>query len=434
MSEGVRSGLSRRGFLGYAGGVAFPLLVPGRVLGAGGEPGANGRLNVAIVGCGNISRGHTAFFSSDPRTWVVAVCDVDRARAVTRKETVDRNCATRLGKDSCDDCAVYGDFREALARPEVDLVAVCTPDHWHVPIAAAAMRAGKDVYCEKPLTLTIAEGRTLVETARRYGRVLQTGSQQRSGRNFRFACELVRNGRIGELRRVETRIGQAPSCAAEPTMPVPDGFDYDFWLGPAPWAPYTAKRCHGTFRWIRDYSGGKMTDWGAHHNDIAQWGMGMECSGPVAVRGKGEFPTSGLFDVATRFVVEYRYANGVTLTCRDDGENGVRFEGTEGWVCVSRRRIDAEPKSLLKTEFGPDEVHLYRSASHHDNFLQCVATRRETVAPPEIGHRSASVCHLGNIAMLLGRELTWDPDRETFVGDPEANRMLSRPLRGEWLI
>jgi predicted dehydrogenase len=360
-----------------------------------------------------------------PDFQVVAVCDVDRKFLENARE--------RAGLAESD---AYGDFREVLARDDVDAVLIATPDHWHVPMSIAAAEAGKDVYCEKPLTLTVAEGRALVEAVRRCGVVLQTGSQQRSGLRFRQACELVRSGRIGQLRTIlvelpgNNREDPGPWTPEEP----PPHFDYDMWLGPAPWAGYTPARCHYNFRFIRDYSGGQITNWGAHHLDIAQWGNDTELSGPVRIEGRGEFPTDTyLFNVVTRVDFECEYANGVKLVCRTGG-NGLWFEGDEGRIYVDRSRITSEPGTILDTPIGPNDVHLYESRDHKLNFYECCRTRRDPVADVEIGHRSATLCHIANISMLLKRPLRWDAEHERFVDDDEANRHLSRPMRAPWHV
>ncbi|NOY82816.1 MAG: Gfo/Idh/MocA family oxidoreductase [Kiritimatiellaeota bacterium] len=427
------SPLSRRKFL-RTGAAAGMVVLVRPALGGAPRVAPSNRITVGSIGLGGMGNANLGGFINRNEIQVVAVCDVDAAHREAARERVERHYAAQTRSGVYRGCAAYNDFRELLARPDIDVVVIATPDHWHVPIAVAAARAGKDMYCEKPLTLTVHEGRVLSDTVRRHGRVLQVGSQQRSSRRFRFACELVRNGRIGRVLKVETRIGGAPSCGIEPPMPVPEGFDYDFWLGQAPEAPYTRLRCHGSFRWLFDYSGGKMTDWGAHHNDIAQWALGTERSGPVEVDGVGVFPEEGLFNVPIRFDATYRYADGVVLTCTSRGENGVFFQGTDGWVFVSRSRIDAHPKSLLKETIGTNEIHLYDSRDHRGNFLECVRTRAEPIAPPEIGHRSATVCHIGNISMLLGRKLRWDPHKEIFPDDAAANRMLRRAMRSPWRI
>jgi predicted dehydrogenase len=382
------------------------------------------RIAIGCIGVGNMGTSDLRAFKNNAGAQVVAVCEVDAERLQAARKLAG------IDEKSC-----YGDFRELLARTDIDAVTVVTPDHWHVPICIAAVRAGKDVYCEKPLTLTILEGRRLAEEVKRYGRILQTGSQQRSGEEFRRACELVRNGYIGEVKTVIAGLpGNNRKC--EPTwepQPVPEGFDYDFWLGPAEWAPYHVQRCHYEFRFLLDYSGGQVTNWGAHHLDIAQWGLGMDDSGPVEVVGRGEFPATGLFTTATKVDFECTYVNGVKLLCRTGG-GGTRFEGTKGWVHVNRGSLKAEPASLLTQTLGANEIHLYESRNHHRNFLDCVRSRRQPICDAEIGHRSSTVCHLGNIAMLLKRPLKWDPVKEEFVGDDVANRMRWRPARAQWAI
>lgn len=420
-----KNSISRRRFLQQGAAVgtalAFPAIVPASVFGANAP--AN-RITIASIGLGGMGTHDMRGFLANPGAEVVALCDVD-ARHLEAARVI-----AKLPPRAC-----TPDFRELLARSDIDAAVVATPDHWHVPIALAAVKAGKDVYCEKPLTLTIAQGRVLADAVQRYGRVLQTGSQQRSGSEFRRACELVRNGRIGTLQTMQVRIpGNNKTCPPvwQP-MPVPAGFDYDRWLGPAPWAPYTEQRCHYQFRFILDYSGGQITNWGAHHLDIAQWGNGTDHSGPVAVEGRGVFPREGLFTTALHVDVTYTYANGVRLFLKTGG-TGTRFEGTDGWIFVDRGKLAASPESLLHAQIGPNELHLYESHDHKQNFLDCVRLRKQPVASAEIGHRSATLCHLGNIAMLLGTRLEWDPAEERFRNCDAANRMRSRSMRSPWRV
>jgi len=419
-------GISRRKFLKSSAAavstiLATPAIVPSSVFGARAP---SNRIAVGSIGLGGMGTGNMKGFKGKSDSQVVALCDVDASHLEEARKIAE------LAPKSC-----YGDFRELLARDDIDAVVVSTPDHWHVPISIAAVRAGKDVYCEKPLTLTIGQGRALADEVKRYGRVLQTGSQQRSSDNFRFACELVRNGRIGKVHTVRVGIpGNNKKC--EPTWtpePVPRGFDYDLWLGPAPWAPYHHQRCHYEFRFLLDYSGGQPTNWGAHHLDIAQWGLGMDNSGPVEIIGDGEFPDTGLFTTATNVYFEAVYANGVKLICKTGGSN-TRFEGSDGWVNVKRGGLETEPESLKNETIGPDEIHLYKSRDHKQNFLDCIKSRKDPIASAEIGHRSASLCHLGNIAMLCDRKLRWDPAKERFIGDSAANSMLDRPMRSPWRL
>lgn len=383
---------------------------------------------MGVIGTGLQGVSDMRGFLSIDDVQVVAVCDVDKAHRNQAKQIVDQAYGNN-------DCAAYNDFREITRRSDIDAVVISTPDHWHVLPAVDAAKHGQDLYVEKPLTLTIKEGRVLSDVVRRYGRVLQTGSQQRSDKNFRFVCELVRNGRLGKLHTVRVTI-PGNNRTTGPTwtpQPVPEGFDYDFWLGPAPWQPYHEQRCHYQFRFILDYSGGQVTNWGAHYLDIAQWGLGMDDSGPVEITGHGEFPSSGLFTTATKVDFRCTYADGVELTCMTGGQ-GIRFEGSDGWIFVNRRRLQAEPASLLQERIGPDEIHLYESRDHKQNFLDCVRSRKKPVADVEIGHRSATICHLGNIAMLRGGRFKWDPVHEKFTGDEAANRMRSRPMRSPWTL
>jgi predicted dehydrogenase len=320
-------------------------------------------------------------------------------------------------------------------------VQIATPDHWHTLPAVEAAKSGKDIFLQKPLTLTIREGRVLSDTVRRYNRVFQVGSQQRSDSRFRRACELVRNGRIGKIQTVKVGFGTDPGTDPQRPMPVPEWLDYDRWLGQAPWAAYTENRVHpqqgydrpGWLR-IRDYGAGMMTGWGSHHLDIAHWGMDAEHTGPVEIEGQAQFPKDGLWNVHGSFRVEYAYDNGVKVICADNQKNqqGILFEGTEGWVYVGRGRIDAQPKSLLEETIGAEETKLYVSNNHKGNFYECVKSRAATIAPAEVGHRSCTVCLLGEIAMQLGRKLRWDPRKEEFVNDVDANRVLSRPMRSPW--
>jgi predicted dehydrogenase len=333
-------------------------------------------------------------------------------------------------------CAQYNDFRELIARPDIDLLCLAVPDHWHAIPAIMGARAGKHIYGEKPLALTVTEGRAMVEAVRRYGCIWQTGSWQRSVSHFRVACELVRSGRAGRLQRVEVGIGLSPTIGPQPVMPVPDGFDYEMWLGPAPWAPYHQDRCLYNFRFILEYSGGQVTNYGAHSFDMAQWGNNTDQTGPVEIADAGsEWPTDGLFDVAKEVKFRARYANGVELECITRKDNvGCRFEGTEGWIETGYGGFFTEPASLKTSIIGPSEIHLGDSTNHIRNFLDCIKTRTDPIAPVEIGHRSATICHIANIAMQLKRKLQWDPVAEKFAGDDQANRLLSRAKREPWQL
>ncbi len=395
----------------------------------------NDKPGILLVGCGGQGRADTGLAAKFGR--IVAVCDVDSNHAAQAAEQFKAE-------------AKFSDFRKAIEHPSVDVVITGTPDHWHTLVNIHAMRAGKDVYSEKPLTLTIAEGKKLVEVARQTGRILQTGSQQRSDARFRLACELVRNGRIGKLKHILTQLPSGPVDGPFDPKPVPKELDWDFWQGQTPQVDYMPQRCHVFFRFWYDYSGGTVTDWGAHHNDIAQWGNGTERSGPISAEGKAlAAPVPGGYTAIGRYEINYEYANGVTLTCktiarenfygqptgevRQPGEqNGVRFEGSDGWIFVARGKIEASDPELLKTELPAGATRLYASNNHMGNFFDCVRSRKPPICEPEIGHRSVSVCHLGVISLRLGRKVHWDPAKEMFVDDAEANRLLSREMRKPW--
>ncbi|MFV1968661.1 MAG: Gfo/Idh/MocA family protein, partial [Pirellulaceae bacterium] len=411
---------------------AAPCIISATALGSGRRAAASDRITTALIGSGG--RGQQIMAGGDQ---IVAVCDVDNSHCQRAKEKIDALSGHR-------GCTPYRDFRDVLLREDIDAVVVATPDHWHALIAIAAMKAGKAVYVEKPMTFAIDEGRVMAEVARRYGTVVQVGSQQRSDEKFIRACELVRNGRIGDLKSVFVGIETRPGKNAEPwtPAPVPDALDYDLWLGPAPWAPYHKDRCHYNFRFVSDYSGGDVTNWGAHHLDITQWALNADDSGPERIQGTGRRNPSGLHDVFYDVHVDFTYANGVTVklrTERFEGTGGIRFEGTEGWIYVSRSKIDAEPKSILTSRIGPNEVHLTLpggQATHMGLWLDCVRSRnaKGVNVPVEVGHRSATLCHLANMAMELKRELKWDPAREEFIDDDIANRMKSRTPRGRWKL
>lgn len=433
----------RRAFLGRAcAAVAAPLILPGRVLGANGTVAPSNRIALGFIGLGGHGVGvNLKSFMNLPDAQVVALCDVDSQRLGQARELTRKHHSQHRKDGGAGGCFATGDWREVVTREDVDAVIVSTPDHWHVLPSVVAMRAGKDVMCEKPLSLTVREGRILSDTAARYARVFQTASENRSKRNFLRVCELVRNGRIGKLHTIRTELptGRGSVGAqgkAYPPEPVPPDLDYDMWLGPAPEAPYTPARCHFNFRWIFDYSGGYMTDWGAHINDIAQWGNDTEHSGPVSVRGHGTFPEDGLYNTAVEWEVTYRYANGVTLVCKS-GTPSIRFEGADGWLRVPTWGGNPEASSpeILRSPIGPGDVRLRTCAGREQrDFLDCIKTRSPTYAPAETGHRTATICHIGNIAMILGRKLHWDPEAERFANDEQANAMLSRPMRAPWVL
>ncbi len=385
-----------------------------------GSPGKrlspNERPGIALIGAGG--RGRSDANTAGNYGDVIAVCDVDERH---------RNKAAKELKAEHQ----YHNFRSLLQeRDDVHVVVNGTPDHWHTLINLMAVRTGRDIYSEKPLTLTIDEGKRLVREVKRHGTVFQTGSQQRSDSNFRKACELVRNGRLGKLKHIEVGLPTGPKEGPFSAEPVPSALDWDFYQGQARWMPYNGHNAHWNFRWWYRFSGGQMTDWGAHHCDIAQWGHGTERSGPVSVNGKeivGGMP--GGYTTAVEYRVEYKYQDGVTMTVTNRADRGVRFEGSDGWIFVSRGELKASDDSLLDEPLSGDVIRLYQSDNHMKNFFDCVRDRKDPVADAEIGHRSVSVAHIGVISMRAGRPLKWDPEQEQFLGEIEANQWLSRDMR-----
>jgi len=432
--------LNRRQFLkGTACTVAAPLIIPASALGRAGRLAPSERIVLGSLGVGTMGFVDMNACLNIREAQLVAVCDVKRAMRERAKQAVDK----RYGNT---DCAVYNDFRELLSRSDVDAVTIATLDSWHVPHALAAVRAGKDIYLEKPMGMSIREARVLRDAVHRYGRVFQFGTQQRSSQEFRHACEIVRNGRLGELRtiKVGVRAGadERSGLKTYTPEPVPAGLDYDLWLGPAPWAPYTTARLRYP-HWfhISDYSLGYVSGWGIHHIDIAQWGNGTELTGPVEIEGSARFPDNdALCDNPLSWETRMKYANGVDLAFTGSGpgfagvREGITFEGPDGWVWVNRGAIEAEPKSLLKEPIGPDDIRLPVSTSHQGNFLECVRTRQKTICNIDVAVRSDTVCQLAWCAFHLRRKLRWDPAQESFINDPDANRKLTRPLRAPWRL
>ncbi len=429
----MKRGYTRRHFLKNSAGAAAilsgvaPTIIPAHVLGADAP---SNKVAVGFIGVGDHGTAwNLSFYLKNPKARVVAVCDVDSNRLYRAKETVNE----RYGNE---DCFATKDFREILARKEVDAVMISTPDHWHTIMSLMAIAAGKDVQCEKP-TLTIHEGKVLSAAVRKHKKVFQTSTEDRAVPEYHRMAELVRNGRIGKLQRIEVTLPKQPMEPGDPTpQPVPKNLDYEMWLGPAPFKPYTKDRVHFNFRWIWDYSGGIICDWGTHLFDTAQWANDTEHSGPVEVEGTGTHWSGGLYDTVKDYDLTYRYANGVVMTCKP-GEPSLRFIGTDGWVGNSgwRGKVEASSPAILDSKVGPEEVRLYTNpAGEHDDFLNCVKSRKDPYFPVEIGHRVSTVCHLGNLAIKLGRKLKWDPVKEEFPGDAEANKWLDRERRNPWQL
>ena len=422
--------LTRRGFLKGAAAAgaaaALPAIVPASVLGADAP---SNKIVMGAIGIGGMGRGDLGGLLGDSRVHYVGVCDVDAKNSDRAKKMVD-------GRYKNNDCKTYLDFRELIGRGDLDAVQTALPDHWHAVPAIAAAKAGCDIHGQKPFARSIREGRAMVNAVQRYGRVWQTGSQQRSDGRFRFACELVRNGRVGKVHHVQVGLPTGGGGGSTAAKPVPEGLDWEWWLGPAPWRPYQGFGPHWNWRWIMDYSGGQLTDWCGHHVDIAHWGLGYDYTGPVEIQGKGVYPTEGLYDAPTEYNFTCKYKTGVEISVTNNRINaqGTKWIGDKGWVYVKRGRIDAEPKSLLQEKIGPGEIKLYNSGGHKRNFIDCVISRKLTICPAEVGHRSISVGLLGEIAMLTGRKIKFDPDTEQIIGDPGASALLGRPYREPWQL
>ena len=448
--------LNRRDFLKGAGLAAAPLVLPARALGLGALPPPSERVTLGYVGVGGRGNALAYRFLRVPGAQSVAVCDAKKERLESTAAAFDAFYAERDGKGSYRGCAKYGDFRELLAREDIDAVVIATPDHWHVPVALAAVRAGKDVYVEKPLSTAVTWNQALRTEVQRYGAVFQYGTQQRSDPKFRIACELVRNGLIGELRRMEA---WCPGMAARGTyektskgggsvkpIPVPPGLDYEMWLGPAPWSAYTKDRCTewGAYH-VYDNSLGFIAGWGAHPLDIAQWGHGSDHTAPVYYEGTGRIPQHGLFDTISDWNVHGRYADGVTLRFMNSGtaepvvsqyrkftNHGTTFFGSKGWVSVDRGGLYASDPAVLRAKPGPGAVRLYASDDHWRNFIESVRLRRPAVSPVEAAVQSDIISHLSDICIRTGRPVRWDPEQEVILGDKAAARRLHRPLRSPW--
>lgn len=423
---------SRRAFLRTssraAAVLAVPQLVPARLLGAASP---SHQITVGFIGTGDHGTGwNLRRYLTLPESRVLMVCDVDGTRMKRAKEIVDEQYRNR-------DCALSNDFRDVLARSDLDAVMISTPDHWHTLISVLALRAGKDVQCEKP-TLSIDEGKVLIQTVRQHRKVFQTSTEDRSIPVYHRMAELVRNGRIGKLERIEVILPRQPNVPGDPTpQPVPADFDWEMWLGPAPFAPYTKDRVHFNFRWIEDYSGGIICDWGTHLFDTAQWANDTERSGPTEIEGTGTYWSGGLYNTVKDYDVTFRYANGVVMTCRP-GNPSIKFIGTAGWVGNTgwRGELEASSDAIKTAKIGESETRLYTNleGEHHD-FLRCVKSRKDPYFPVDLGHRVSTVCHLANLAIKLGRKLRWDPVREEFVGDDAANALRQvRPMRPPWTL
>ena len=433
--------MTRRRFLASAGtALAVPMFIPGSALGFGGQAAPSNRITLGIIGCGNMGTQNTNAFLNEPDCQVVAACDVDRNRLTKLAGTINEHNGGQA-------CAPFHDFRELLARPDIEAVMIALPDHWHGQAATEAVRQKKDVYGEKPLAHTIAEQQAIVRAVKENNRIWQTGSWQRSVRSFHKAAEIVRNGLIGTVTHVEVGLpanyNGAETSQKDQMLPVPPPpeLDYDLWVGPARMIPYIPARLHRHWRWNYNFGGGQLMDWIGHHCDIAHWGCDFDHSGPSEIEGHGEFPPpGGVWDAAKTYRVELKYPRGITMTIAGghaEIQSGVKWIGTGGWVQVDREKFQASNPDWQKWKDVPDElrkVKLYTSRNHQQNFLECVKSRQPTITPAEVAHHSAIPGHLGLISMLTGRKIRWEVASETILGDPEAAKLLTRDFRAPWKL
>jgi len=461
MSNSEKASYNRRDFVKTAaksavvGSIAvsgFPSIVPSSVF---GKNAPSNKINIGQIGCGRIATTHDLpeTFKNDVAR-IMAVCDLDTNRKVACKKLIEGWYAKKTGQSNYIDVKTYDDYHELLANKDIDAVIISTPDHWHAQPAIEAAMAGKHIYLQKPTSLTIEEGRMMSDAVRKSGVTFQLGSQQRSVNpwpQFKKACELVRNGRIGKLHTVKVGLPFDPAGGNTTEMPIPENLNYDAWLGSTPYVYYTLDRVHpvdtnGRGGWLRleQFGAGMITGWGVHHIDIAHWGMNTEQTGPIEIEASAEFPKTGLWDVHGNYEVKARYANGVDMYMGGDNPNGVRFEGSDGWIFVSRGNVGvtasdptsgenkaftaSDPK-ILGSEIGPKEIHLYESPEQHQNWLDCIQSKKETISPAETAHRSCSACLVAHIAMKVPGKLYWDPKKEVFKDNIEANKLLSRPQR-----
>jgi predicted dehydrogenase len=435
----MNEALTRRKFIKLSaaavGAMGFPHIVPSAVFGRSGAIAPSNRIVMAGIGFGMMGVPNMkAFLEKDEVQWV-AVCDIDEKHLKEAQDIVNQKYGNT-------DCAVYKDFRELYKRKDLDAVSIAVPDHWHAILSIAAAREGLDIYAEKPLSHDLLEGRAMCDAVKRYGRVWQTGSWQRSVDNFHHACELVRNGRIGKIQKVEVGLPQghydfAGTAHLDKYGPPPPELDYDFWVGPAPYSDYCTARVHMNWRWVMDFGGGQLMDWVGHHVDIAHWGLDFDRTGPVTVEGWGEFPRRGIWNSPTRYYVKTAYADGTPMDIAggfDEIWGGTKWIGEHGWVWVNRGAQQTDPPELWDDFVGPGENRLYKSRDHYQDFLDCVRSRKQTITPIETAHRSASVGHLGVITIELGRKIRWDPETETILDDPEATRLLGRACRSPWQL
>jgi len=428
---------NRRKFLKKVGAATvgtavFPTFIKASVLGREGHVPPSDKITMIGIGCGSMGQGNLGGLQRNPGVVVIAACDVDDNHLAQTKKRVDEH-------NGNNDCRIYKDYREILEKEKADTAMLALPDHWHALIACAVVEKKMDVYGEKPLARSIVESRTIVNAAKKNNVIWQMGSWQRSQPNFLHAAELVINGRIGDVKYVEVGLPNGGQYIGNPSAKtIPEGLDWEMWLGPAPEVPYRGVS-HWDWRWINDYSGGQLTDWAGHHIDIAHWGLGLDRTGPVTIEGAGRRHPDGLYDVYNEYDFMCEYASGVKIRVANNQKlrygGGVHWVGSDGWIHVDRGRLEASDEKILKEVIGDEEIRLYKSRNHTGNFVECVKSRKETITPCDIGHRSISVGLLGEIAMITGDKLHWDPETEKFTdNNPTASRLLERPYRAPWKL
>lgn len=430
--------MKRRQFIKKSAIFSAPLIIPSSVLGQGGATAPSGHIGLGLIGCGGQgSRVFNGLLNSN-KVRGLAVCDTDKNRMNGLKNGVDRRYAKDKQGGTIKGCTAHDDFREICSRDDIDAVVIGTPDHWHAVAAMTALRAGKDVYCEKPITHLFAEGQALYKEVAKRKAIFQTGSQQRSDTRFRMAVEVVLNGLIGKIQKVEVGLptGKGTNDEGKVAQEIPDHLNYDMWCGPSRLLPYNKNRLHYQWRWCLDYGGGQLMDWIGHHNDIAHWGLGLDKSGPVKVESKGfRYPEKGMYDNPIDYSILSTYADGYTVSISNKNAMGVKWIGEDGWIYVKRGKIDASNRQWITESFDRGPVKAYASRSHYENFIEGVLTRKECICPAETAHRSITPGHLGYVSDALGRALEWDPAKEVVVGDAEADKLLKTiDYRGEWKL
>ena len=434
----LNSGISRRHFLATAGlALAAPTIIPASALGREDKPAPSNRIVMGIVGWGMMGPGNTDAFLGMKDCQVVAACDLDKNHLQQALDKIN-------GSYKNQDCKPYHDYRDMMARKDSDAVMLAVPDHWHALLAVEAARHKKDIYGEKPLARTIAEQQAIVKAVQKNKRIWQTGSWQRSQAPFRKAAEIVRNGLIGKVTRVEVGLpsGHSDFAGTKDKMsitPVPPELDYNFWIGPSKMEPYIQGRVHMNWRWNYNTGGGQLLDWIGHHCDIAHWGMGMDTDGPWEIEGHGDFPpVDAVWNTCTKYRITLKYPQDITMIIAggyDDIRSGTKWIGTDGWVWVDRGGYEASNIDwFAQIPADKYKVHLYKSDSHHRNFLDCVKSRQPTITPVETAHHSAIPGHLGLISMLVGRKIKWDTAKEVIIGDADASKLLTRPYRSPWKL